>query len=123
MVQLSDEWELIQQEFKLIEICGEGSFGRVVRAKHRVTKKEVAIKQIGDAFDHQYSARKVLREIQILRKLTFMRNNVFTTKLFDIVTPGFEQLGEIASPSQRRLRNSAMASGQYSSMSKSALTI
>lgn len=44
MVQLSDEWEVIQQDFKLLEICGEGSFGRVVRAQHRVTKKEVAIK-------------------------------------------------------------------------------
>jgi serine/threonine protein kinase len=44
MVQLSNEWELLQQDFKLLEICGEGSFGRVVRAKHRVTKKEVAIK-------------------------------------------------------------------------------
>lgn len=80
----------------MLEICGEGSFGRVVRARHRVTKKEMAIKQIGDAFDHQYSARKVLREIQILRKLTFMRNNVFTTKLFDIITPGFGQLSEFS---------------------------
>lgn len=44
MQQLSDDWELIQQDFKLLEICGEGSFGRVVRGKHRVTKKEVAIK-------------------------------------------------------------------------------
>ena len=44
MVQLSNEWECIQHDFKLLEICGEGSFGRVVRAKHRVTKKEVAIK-------------------------------------------------------------------------------
>ena len=44
MVQLSDEWELLQKDFKLLEICGEGSFGRVVRARHRVTKKEMAIK-------------------------------------------------------------------------------
>lgn len=44
MVQLSDEWSFIQQDFKLIDICGEGSFGRVVRASHRVSKKVVAIK-------------------------------------------------------------------------------
>ena len=58
-----------------------------------------------------------------------MRNNVFTTKLFDIVTPGFDQqLGKVAQAidgsSSSRLRNSAMSqSGQYSSMSKSAMTI
>ena len=90
MVQLPPLWAIVQPDFELLEICGEGSFGRVIKARHRSSKREVAIKQIGDAFDHQYSARKVLREIQILRKLTFMKNNVFSTKLYDIITPGFD---------------------------------
>ena len=43
---------------------------------------------IGDAFDHQYGARKVLREVHILRALSQAKNNVFTTKLYEILTPG-----------------------------------
>lgn len=81
----------------------------MVKARHRTSNKEVAIKQIGDAFDHQYSARKVLREIQILRKLTFMKNNVFTTKLYDIITPGFD-----VTQIDMRPRNSANGQSQSS---------
>lgn len=85
-----------------------------MKARHRTSNKEVAIKQIGDAFDHQYSARKVLREIQILRKLTFMKNNVFTTKLYDIMTPGFD-LAQV----DMRPRNST--NGRLSSMTADAI--
>lgn len=52
MVQLPQIWQTVQPDFQLIEICGEGSFGRVVKARHRTSNKEVAIKQIGDGFDH-----------------------------------------------------------------------
>lgn len=31
--------------------------------------------------------RKVLREIKLLRKLTEMKDNIFTTKLYDIIIP------------------------------------
>lgn len=44
MVQLPALWSIVQPDFELLEICGEGSFGRVVKAKHRTSKKEVAIK-------------------------------------------------------------------------------
>ena len=60
----------------------------MVRARHKSNGNEVAIKMIGDAFDHQYGARKVLREVHILRALTQAQNNVFTTKLYEILTPG-----------------------------------
>ena len=60
----------------------------MVRARHKSNGNEVAIKMIGDAFDHQYGARKVLREVHILRALSQAKNNVFTTKLYEILTPG-----------------------------------
>lgn len=36
---------------------------------------------------NEYMTRKVLREITILRKLTEMDENIFTTKLIDIILP------------------------------------
>ena len=44
MVQLPQIWQMVQTDFQLVEICGEGSFGRVVKARHRTSNKEVAIK-------------------------------------------------------------------------------
>ena len=40
-------------------------------------------------FDSIYSSRKLISEIQILRKYTEMRNNVFTTKILDVIVPTF----------------------------------
>lgn len=38
-------------------------------------------------FDDLYQARKTLREIKILRKLSRIPNNLFTTNLLDIILP------------------------------------
>jgi serine/threonine protein kinase len=37
--------------------------------------------------ENAYEFKKVLREVQILRMLSEMENNVFTTKLIDIIIP------------------------------------
>ncbi len=42
---------------------------------------------IKNAFIDVYMARKVLREISILRQLTVMANNIFTCKLIDLIIP------------------------------------
>ena len=42
---------------------------------------------VRDAFKDEYSARKILREIKILRKLSRIPNNLFTTKLIDVILP------------------------------------
>jgi serine/threonine protein kinase len=46
---------------------GTGSFGTVVQAKHKISGKTYAVKHISNVFKNTYSARKVLREISILR--------------------------------------------------------
>jgi len=48
----------------------------------------VAIKLIEHPFDNYYSALQLSREIKILRKLSEMKNNIFTPKLLDIIIPG-----------------------------------
>ena len=59
----------------------------MIKAQHRKSKQVVAIKYLKDIFDDTYSARKMIREIIILRKFTDMQNNIFTTKLLDIILP------------------------------------
>ena len=88
---LEEVWDNLLPDYQLIEVLGEGSFGRVVRAKHRKSGKMVAIKYVADAFDNQYAARKILREVQILRKFSQMKNNVFTTKIYQIIVPGIQK--------------------------------
>lgn len=47
----------------------------------------VAIKKIQCGPTESYRFKYILREVQILRKLSKMPGNVFTTKLLDIVVP------------------------------------
>lgn len=50
----------------------------------------MAIKYIEDAFDSIHSAKRVYREIAILRRLSAMEDNIFTVKIVDVVIPEVE---------------------------------
>ena len=54
---------------------------------NKQTKQVVAIKLMKNIFDDLYQARKTLREIKILRKLSRIPNNLFTTNLLYIILP------------------------------------
>ena len=56
--------------------------------KHRETRKDYAIKYITKITQSSTHAKLVLREIEILRKLSKMKGNVFTTILHDIIIAG-----------------------------------
>ena len=75
------------KDYKLLELVGKGSFGQVCKAQHKITGKIYAIKLIKDAFKSDYHARKTIREVTILRQLSAMKGNVFTTTLHDIIIP------------------------------------
>lgn len=81
-------WQPVLLKYKVIKFLGKGSFGHVVKAKCRTTKQSVAIKHISDAYSHPYCFKKVMREIQIMKQLTKMKNNIFTTKLIDLIIEG-----------------------------------
>ena len=80
-------WTQVQKDYQLHEVLGEGSFGQVYKATSLKTGQEVAIKLITGVQETSYYSRKVLREIIILRKLSEIEENIFTTKLIDIILP------------------------------------
>ena len=65
---------------------GKGSFGEVRKAQCLNTKKEVAIKYV-KLIDSKYHIRQVIRELTILRKLSEVNDNIFTTKLLNVILP------------------------------------
>ena len=87
-MKLPAVWKHVSKEYKLKQYLGHGSFGEVVRAQHKKTGEYFAIKYISNVVKDDYSAKKILREITILRQLTKMKNNVFTSKLYDVIIPG-----------------------------------
>lgn len=68
----------------LIREIGQGSYGTVVKAKHLPTGKYVAIKKVSNVFSNPTDAKRLLREVQILRKMGRHRNVV---KLYDVLEP------------------------------------
>jgi len=78
---------LPKKDYKLVQIIGQGSFGTVIKAQHRTTRKFVAIKLLEGFNSTQYSVRKVMREIQILASLSKRKSNIYTSKLVDLIVP------------------------------------
>ena len=57
------------------------------KAQNLETKEWVAIKWIQNIFKNQYEAKKVIREISILRKLSEIEDNIFTPYVRDMIIP------------------------------------
>ena len=70
---------------------GEGSYGKVVLGSSKATGVMVAVKYIPGIFDNDYDCVKATREIQIMRHFTGMANNIYTTKLLDLMLPEMEE--------------------------------
>jgi mitogen-activated protein kinase 1/3 len=75
-----------------MKLIGVGSYGEVVQAKHKASGQIVAIKLIKNILRTEYETKKIVREIQILRHLSQMKNNHFTTKILDIISPNSTSL-------------------------------
>ena len=83
-------WSNLANEYEILDHIGAGTYGQVKKARHMKTSTDVAIKLIKDAFGDGYQAKKIISEIQIMRKLSLVKGNCFTTKIFDVVTPKFD---------------------------------
>ena len=63
-----DDWEL-QGKYTVEKIIGQGSYGKVAKAKNNSTGKRVAIKKMDGIFDDEIDCKRILREISLLRLL------------------------------------------------------
>lgn len=64
-------------KYELIKPIGHGAYGVVISALNTETGQKVAIKKITRAFDDLVDAKRILREITLLRK--FDHENVSST--------------------------------------------
>ena len=71
-------------------MLGKGTYGEVALVTHPQTQEEFAIKYINDVFYNVYEAKKVCREIQLMRYLSKQEDNIFTVKLYDLIIPPLE---------------------------------
>lgn len=62
-MELEKIWKDASKEYKLIEFLGKGSYGQVVKAKHRETKEIYAIKCLKIDTTNLYLLRYIVREI------------------------------------------------------------
>jgi len=71
-VELSTYWQNRKRvgDYYLLEVVGQGSFGKVRRAIHHSTKQQVAIKILPRTGESAVDMQRALREIDILMKLS-----------------------------------------------------
>ena len=73
----------VDSRYHLIKPIGHGAYGVVVSAKDNKTGEMVAIKKVPRAFEDLVDAKRILREIKLLRH--FQHENVLS--LVDILQP------------------------------------
>ncbi len=61
-------WD-VGEEYRCIKLLGKGGYGYVAEAIHIPTGRHVAIKKMDEVFCNRNHARRILREITLLRKL------------------------------------------------------
>jgi mitogen-activated protein kinase 1/3 len=62
-------WAEIAPNYSIECVLGQGSYGQVVRCKHLPTGEIVAIKKIQNVFSDPIDAKRILRELCIVRQL------------------------------------------------------
>ncbi|GAX80900.1 hypothetical protein CEUSTIGMA_g8335.t1 [Chlamydomonas eustigma] len=60
---------VVGQRYHLVKILGHGSFSCVVLAVDRASGEQVALKRVGDVLNSPENAKRVLREVCIMRRL------------------------------------------------------
>ena len=72
--------------YRLMQILGHGSYGEVAKAYDNVTKKHVAVKRMRNVFDQNTDAKRIFREIHLLRRL----HHPHVIRLLDIICPNLD---------------------------------
>jgi mitogen-activated protein kinase 1/3 len=76
------DWH-VGNDYEVIKLLGQGSYGAVASAVYKPTGMKVAIKQMKGVFEDEVDCKRILREISILKSL----KNRFVVGLFDLIQP------------------------------------
>ena len=84
---LKDEhlWAVIRKDYHIDKKLGQGAYGRVMKCTSKASGKTYAVKLMTDVFDDIHYLKQLVREIHIMRKLSKMPSNIFTTELHDVI--------------------------------------
>lgn len=74
----------IDQRYHFIRVIGSGAYGVVISAKDSQTNADIAIKMVPRAFHDEVDAKRILREIKLLKH--FQHENIVT--IMDMMPPG-----------------------------------
>jgi len=66
-----------------VKILGQGSYGAVCSAIHKPTQKKVAIKKMDGVFEDEVDCKRILREINLLRKV----DHPYVINIIDVIEP------------------------------------
>mmetsp|Transcript_34258 Transcript_34258/g.108022 ORF Transcript_34258/g.108022 Transcript_34258/m.108022 type:complete len:394 (-) Transcript_34258:32-1213(-) len=72
----------IDERYDCLKVIGTGAYGCVVKAKDRISGRQVAIKKVRKVFRDLVDAKRILREIKLLKHLKYHENIV---RLYDIM--------------------------------------
>ena len=89
-LDLPEIWCEVTHLYKLQSWAGEGAYGTVIKGYCRLSGTPVAIKLVQKFTKWEYDCVKIIREIQILKALTKMQNDLncfFTPQIIDIIVP------------------------------------
>mmetsp|Transcript_6168 Transcript_6168/g.9954 ORF Transcript_6168/g.9954 Transcript_6168/m.9954 type:complete len:100 (-) Transcript_6168:793-1092(-) len=78
----------IDHKFKIKGLIGEGAYGKVYKAKHLETGLTVAIKAVSVS-PNSREEKVIEDEIEMLKMLSQIPGNKFTTKVFEVVRSEF----------------------------------
>ena len=83
---------IVDERYEYIKQIGVGAYGVVISCYDKKTNRNVAIKKVGNAFEDLIDAKRIVREIKLLR--FFKHDNIIS--LIDIQKPpkrtGFEDI-------------------------------
>merc|ERR1719355_551709 len=85
MVHFSGTDWFVDPKYKLLNKVGSGAYGFVVAADDVLTGKKVAIKKVANAFEDMIDAKRMLREVRLMRQF----NHPNVVKLYDIMEPPY----------------------------------
>ena len=74
---------MVPTSYSLVKPVGHGAYGVVVAALDASSGKKVAIKKVGKAFEDAIDAKRILREILLMKKL--VHENII--RIVDILPP------------------------------------